>query len=152
MVPIHNGTATSASSSGEMMQHFPTRSAKAMISTSVSYIYDVIGTKLQKKSTIGTINSSRDYVRGIEYKGADIDIIHNGVGYALKSGTNYVYHYNLTDHLGNVRAMLKRGGTATAVDVTQRDNYSLEFRFNCIHELDTFGCISVFIHSGSKKL
>ena len=46
------------------------------------------------------------------------------MGYALKSGTNYVYHYNLADHLGNVRATLKRGSTATAVDVTQRDNYN----------------------------
>ena len=91
--------------------------------TSVSYLYDATGTKLQKKSTIGTVNSSRDYIDGIEYKGADIDIIHNSTGYALKSGTNYVYHYNLTDHLGNVRATLKRGSTATAVDVTQRDNY-----------------------------
>jgi len=91
--------------------------------TSVTYLYDATGTKLQKKSTVGTVNTSRDYVDGIEYNGAEIDIIHNGVGYALKSGSNYVYHYNLTDHLGNVRATLKRGGSATAVDVTQRDNY-----------------------------
>ncbi|WP_447768535.1 DUF6443 domain-containing protein [Sphingobacterium faecium] len=91
--------------------------------TSVTYLYDAIGTKLQKKSTVGTINSSRDYIDGIEYNGTVIDIIHNSVGYALKSGTNYVYHYNLADHLGNVRATLKRGSTATAVDVTQRDNY-----------------------------
>jgi len=91
--------------------------------TSVTYLYDARGTKLQKKSTVGTINESRDYIDGIEYKGTNIDIIHNGVGYALKSGTNYIYHYNLADHLGNVRATLKRGSTATAVDITQRDNY-----------------------------
>ncbi|UZJ64243.1 hypothetical protein OKW96_17950 [Sphingobacterium sp. KU25419] len=91
--------------------------------TSVTYLYDATGTKLQKKSTVGTVNTSRDYVDGIEYNGAEIDIIHNAVGYALRSGTNYVYHYNLTDHLGNVRATLKRGSSATAVDVTQRDNY-----------------------------
>jgi len=91
--------------------------------TSVTYLYNATGTKLQKKSTVGTVNSSRDYIDGIEYNGTVIDIIHNSVGYALKSGTNYVYHYNLTDHLGNVRTTLKRGSTATAVDVTQRDNY-----------------------------
>ena len=39
----------------------------------------------------------------------------------LNSGTNYVYNYNLSDHLGNIRATLKRGSTAIAVDVTQRD-------------------------------
>lgn len=91
--------------------------------TSVTYLYDARGTKLQKKSTVGTINESRDYIDGIEYKGTNIDIIHNGVGYALKSGTNYIYHYNLTDYLGNVRTTLKRGSTTTAVDVTQLDNY-----------------------------
>ncbi|MDH5826433.1 hypothetical protein [Sphingobacterium faecium] len=37
------------------------------------------------------------------------------------SEANAMLHYILIDHLGNVRATLKRGGTATAVDVTQRD-------------------------------
>jgi len=45
------------------------------------------------------------------------------MGYAQKNGTNYVYHYNLKDHLGNIRATLKRGSSATAVDLVQRDNY-----------------------------
>lgn len=93
----------------------------------VAYLYDAAGTKLKKVSKIGTspsiITTTRDYVGGIEYNNGVIDIIHNSVGYALKSGTNYVYHYNLTDHLGNVRTTLKRGSSATAVDIVQRDNY-----------------------------
>ena len=92
--------------------------------TSVSYLYDATGTKLRKSATVGTTTAPvRDYVGGIEYNGSNIDIIHNDVGYALRSGASYVYHYNLTDNLGNVRATLKRGSTATAVDVVQRDNY-----------------------------
>jgi len=96
------------------------------VGTNVSYLYDALGKKLRKTTKIGTntvVTTTRDYVDGIEYNGANIEIIHNGVGYALKNGANYVYHYNLTDHLGNVRATLKRGGTATTVDVVQRDNY-----------------------------
>ncbi len=92
----------------------------------VAYLYDAAGTKLQKVSKIGTtsvITTIRDYVGGIEYNNGAIDIIHNAVGYAQKNGTGYVYHYNLTDHLGNVRASLKRGSSATAVDLVQRDNY-----------------------------
>ncbi len=93
--------------------------------TDVAFLYDAAGVKLQKVSKIGTspniITTTRDYVDGIEYNNGAIDIIHNSEGYAQRNGTNYVYHYNLTDHLGNVRATLKRG--ATAVDVTQRDNY-----------------------------
>ncbi|MDR2271350.1 MAG: RHS repeat-associated core domain-containing protein [Sphingobacterium sp.] len=94
--------------------------------TNVSFLYDATGRKLQKVSKIGTtsvVTTTRDYVGGIEYNNGAIDIIHNSAGYALKSGANYVYHYNLSDHLGNVRATLKRGSSATAVDVIQRDNY-----------------------------
>jgi len=93
----------------------------------VAFLYDVTGTKLQKQSKIGTapniITTTRDYVGGIEYNNGVIDIIHNSEGYAQKNGANYVYHYNLKDHLGNIRATLKRGSSATAVDVVQRDNY-----------------------------
>ncbi|WP_343319405.1 RHS repeat domain-containing protein [Sphingobacterium multivorum] len=91
----------------------------------MAFLYNAAGVKLQKISKIGTspnaITTIRDYVGGIEYNNGAIDIIHNSEGYAQKNGTNYVYHYNLTDHLGNVRATLKRG--ATTIDVAQRDNY-----------------------------
>lgn len=93
----------------------------------VAFLYNAAGVKLQKISKIGPVGSivtaTRDYVGGIEYNNGTIDIIQNAVGYAQKNGTNYVYHYNLTDHLGNVRATLIRGSSATAVDVVQRDNY-----------------------------
>ncbi|MGJ1409049.1 RHS repeat domain-containing protein [Sphingobacterium thalpophilum] len=95
--------------------------------TDVSFLYDATGTKLQKVSKIGTttpIITKRDYVDGIEYNSGTIDIIHNAVGYAMWNGTNYVYHYNLKDHLGSVRATLKRRTNSTSVvDVVQPDNY-----------------------------
>ncbi|MCW8309673.1 RHS repeat-associated core domain-containing protein, partial [Sphingobacterium sp. InxBP1] len=95
--------------------------------TDVAFLYDATGRKLQKVSKIGTttpITTIRDYVDGIEYNNGTIDIIHNPVGYAQLNGTSYVYHYTLTDHLGNVRTTLKRRtGSTTAVDVVQRDNY-----------------------------
>ena len=92
--------------------------------TSVSFLYDALGTKLKKEAKIGTTTTIRDYVDGIEYNNGTIDIIHNSVGYAQLNGTSYVYHYNLTDHLGNVRTTLKRRpGSTTVVDVVQRDNY-----------------------------
>lgn len=94
--------------------------------TNVTFLYDAAGKKLQKLSKIGTTNiitTTRDYLDGIEYNNGTIEIIYNPMGYALKSGTNFIYHYNLTDNLGNVRTTLKRGTSATAVDVLQRDNY-----------------------------
>ncbi|WP_286863367.1 MULTISPECIES: DUF6443 domain-containing protein [Sphingobacterium] len=94
--------------------------------TNVTFLYDATGKKLQKLAKIGTasiVTTTRDYLDGIEYNNGTIEIIYNPIGYALKSGTNFIYHYNLTDNLGNVRTTLKRGTSATAVDVVQRDNY-----------------------------
>ncbi len=91
----------------------------------ISFKYDATGNKLQKVSIIGSgnmITTSRDYINGIEYHNGSIDLIHNSAGYALKSGDQYVYYYNLKDHLGNVRATVMRG-QGGAVDVVQRDNY-----------------------------
>ncbi|MEN5193212.1 DUF6443 domain-containing protein [Sphingobacterium faecium] len=90
---------------------------------SLSYLYDALGNKLRKTATVSSVTTVREYVGGIEYNGANIDIIHFPEGYALKSGATYVYHHNLTDHLGNIRATLKRGATPTTVDVVQRDDY-----------------------------
>ena len=68
----------------------------------LSYTYDASGNKLAKNSS-GTV---RNYVDGIEYKpdGTTIDIIHTEEGVAQNNGSGtYTYHYNLSDHLGNVR-------------------------------------------------
>ncbi|UIR57751.1 RHS repeat-associated core domain-containing protein [Sphingobacterium sp. SRCM116780] len=91
--------------------------------TDVSYLYDAMGTKLRKTAIVSGITTVKEYVGNIEYNGTTIDMIHNSEGYALKSGNNYIYHYNLTDHLDNVRATLKRGSSATTIDLVQRDNY-----------------------------
>lgn len=69
----------------------------------------------------------RDYIGGIEYSktGANastIERIHTEQGYIERSGNAYIYYYNLTDHLGNVRATLQRT-SATAVKVIQNHDY-----------------------------
>ncbi|WP_240618461.1 RHS repeat domain-containing protein [Pedobacter yonginense] len=65
----------------------------------MSYNYDDSGRKLTKNSNC----TIRQYVDGIEYNGNTIDIIHTEEGVAQNNSGNYSYHYNLTDHLGNVR-------------------------------------------------
>ncbi|MBB6238789.1 RHS repeat-associated protein [Pedobacter sp. AK013] len=67
----------------------------------LSYTYDATGKKLVKNSN----GSVRNYIDGIEYKlDGTIDIIHTKEGVAQNNGSGtYTYHYNLSDHLGNVR-------------------------------------------------
>ena len=86
--------------------------------------------KLSRKSTVSGIVSERDYVDGIEYSriGAGsktIDRIATEDGFLLNSGGSYSYYYYLTDHLGNVRVVLKKDGTATApvATVVQKPDY-----------------------------
>ncbi|WP_236582404.1 RHS repeat domain-containing protein [Sphingobacterium spiritivorum] len=64
------------------------------------------------------------YAGGIEYQNGVIELIHTaeGVAYRNANGT-YTYRYNLTDHLGNVRATIYRNPSTNAVEVLQRDDY-----------------------------
>lgn len=95
--------------------------------TSISYLYDALGIKLRKTVITGVVTTVRDYVGGIEYSkmGGDtsaIEMIHTEEGYLQSNGGDYTYHYNLTDHLGNVRATLQRT-SAIAGTVIQKDDY-----------------------------
>lgn len=52
-----------------------------------------------------------------------IEMIHTEEGYLQRNSSNvYSYHYNLKDHLGNVRATLQRT-TATTGTVIQKHDY-----------------------------
>lgn len=82
-------------------------------SHTVTYTYDAAGMKLKKESTEG---ATIDYVGGIHYRDGVLDFVQHAEGRYL-FGTS-AYEYNLTDHLGNVRA------TVNASDsVVQSDDY-----------------------------
>jgi RHS repeat-associated protein len=68
----------------------------------VYYTYNALGVKL-KREVLASGTVTTDYVDGIHYTNGAIDFIQTGEGRARKSGSSYVYEYNLTDHLGNVR-------------------------------------------------
>ncbi|MNK76480.1 RHS Repeat protein [compost metagenome] len=99
-------------------------------SKTVAYTYDALGSKLNRKSTVGGIASQQDYIGGIEYSRSGsaspvIERIATEDGFLLNSSGSYSYYYNLTDHLGNVRSVLKKTGTATApvATVMQKQDY-----------------------------
>jgi len=113
--------------------NLPRTVSKAAAGTSpavtVNYLYDALGTKLRRTATVGTTTTQQDYIGGIEYRKTGtaagvIERISTEEGYLQSSGGTYAYHYNLMDHLGNVRVVLKRGASATAPEVVQRQDYS----------------------------
>ena len=50
-------------------------------------------------------------------------MIHTGEGYLQNNNGTYTYHYNLTDHLGNVRAVLYKNLTSGIVETAQETDY-----------------------------
>ncbi|NQX38363.1 RHS repeat-associated core domain-containing protein [Pedobacter steynii] len=89
------------------------------IGLSVNYTYDATGAKLRKVS--GT--ETTDYLDGIQYKNGTIDFIQVEDGIARLNGSTYSYEYNLSDHLGNVRATVYRNPNGNLTEAIQRDNY-----------------------------
>ncbi|MCW8309701.1 hypothetical protein K7A41_00505, partial [Sphingobacterium sp. InxBP1] len=96
----------------------------------IAYTYDALGGKLNRKSSVGGIETQQDYIGGIEYSRSGtaspvIERIATEEGFLLNSSGTYSYYYNLTDHLGNVRSVLKKTGTATApvATVMQKQDY-----------------------------
>jgi len=85
----------------------------------IAYAYSAGGEKLKKTS--GT--TVTDYVGGIQYENGSIDFIQTEEGMAKRIGTDYVYQYNLTDHLGNVRVTFNRNPSTGLVQKLQEDNY-----------------------------
>ncbi|PRD47207.1 RHS repeat domain-containing protein, partial [Sphingobacterium haloxyli] len=91
-----------------------------------------------------------DYVSGIEYKkvgsaASAIEMIHTEEGYLQRNAnTNtYTYHYNLTDHLGNVRATLQQ----TTGDVIQKHDY---YPFGKAKALVTSG-VNKYLYNGKEQ-
>lgn len=86
----------------------------------VSYTYDATGKKLRKQSAAGTV----DYLDGIQYKtNGQIDFIQTEEGVARNNTGTYSYEYNLSDHLGNVRATFYQNPNSHLLEVIQRDDY-----------------------------
>lgn len=80
----------------------------------VDYTYSAGGQKLTKQ----TVNEVRQYVDGIEYNGATIDLLHTESGIARNNGGVYTYEFFLTDQQGNNRIVHDAAGV-----VLQQQDY-----------------------------
>ncbi|SMC74836.1 DUF6443 domain-containing protein [Pedobacter africanus] len=117
-----NGNATTDGRKGVTIGYnilnLPSTVSKSGLS--MSYTYDAAGNKLKK---VSSDEATSDYVGGIQYTGGAIDFIITEEGKARNNGGTYVYEYNLTDHLGNVRYTFNQHPTTGAVQGLQSNNY-----------------------------
>lgn len=87
----------------------------------LAYTYDATGQKLKKVNS--TTATTTDYAGGIQYTNGAIEFIQTEEGLARNSSGNYSYEYNLSDHLGNVRATFYKNPGSQLLEVLQRDDY-----------------------------
>jgi len=121
----------------------------------VSYLYDALGRKLRKTATVGItvtpVTTVHEYVGNIEYEGATIAAakiqrISTEDGFLHNNNGTYSYHYNVTDHLGNTRLVIKRGGSATTRAVVQKQDY---YPFGKTKGIVT-GSINKYLYNGKE--
>jgi RHS repeat-associated protein len=106
---------------------------------SLSYTYDATGRRL-KKTANGAV---RNYIDGIEYNtDGTIDFIKTEAGIARKSGNAYIYEYNLTDHLGNVRYSFNQDGAKL-----QQDDY---YAFGMKRNTFASGVKNKYLYNGKE--
>jgi RHS repeat-associated protein len=88
----------------------------------IEWTYDANGTKLTKvTSTSGVVNTTKNYVSGIEYAGVNLDAIYFSEGRLTPNGASFYYEYTVKDHLGNARISFRANGTA--ISILQENHY-----------------------------
>ena len=95
---------------------------------SLSFDYDASGIKLKKTTYTKATNVSKttDYLGGYQYEAGALQFFPHPEGYVKLDGINYVYVYNYTDQVGDVRlsyADLDKNGSVTKAEIIEESNY-----------------------------
>ncbi|CAN5467841.1 hypothetical protein BH09BAC6_BH09BAC6_07720 [soil metagenome] len=101
-----------------------------LTSKTLYYIYDATGRKLERIAKTGpTVLDDRSYDNGFEYNSNTLEFVHTPAGRSLAptgSAVAYSFEYQLTDHLGNVRASFNdanNDGILANNEITQTADY-----------------------------
>ncbi|MDN5203083.1 DUF1593 domain-containing protein [Fulvivirgaceae bacterium BMA10] len=102
----------------------------------ILYTYDAAGTKLRKEVIEGATTTITDYVSGVHYTKVNsetgaLQFAQTHEGRVVKEDNGaYTYEYNLTDHLGNVRATFTTDQSDDVYQATMEDvNASTESQY-----------------------
>lgn len=104
--------------------NLPTMATKT--GTTISYTYDAQGRKLRSQGALNP-GQVQDYLQGIEYADGILIRIQTSEGYIHMDGSTPIPHYDLKDHLGNVRAVLIPSASGFTT-LQQQDYYPFGLR------------------------
>src|SRR5690606_27696872 len=102
----------------------------------ISYIYDASGVNTNKEVNDGTQINTTAYRDGFQYSNNSLEFFPTAEGYVKttrqsRSGYDFNYVFNHTDHLGNIRVRYTQHPETGATEILQEDHY---YPFGLKHE------------------
>ncbi|MEO8234766.1 MAG: DUF6443 domain-containing protein [Flavobacterium sp.] len=89
----------------------------------IVYIYNALGSKVQKVVTQGATVTTTDYLTGYQYKNNVLQFFPTSEGYVAKNGALYSYVYQYKDHLGNARLSYTKNTTTGVLDIIEESHF-----------------------------
>jgi RHS repeat-associated protein len=92
----------------------------------INYVYDAVGTKLQKNVVTKFEVRTTDYAGGFIYENHEMKFLSQPEGYVANNAGIFSYIYQYKDHLGNVRLSYGDGnndGIVNNADIVEENNY-----------------------------
>ncbi|HKG05944.1 MAG TPA: RHS repeat-associated core domain-containing protein, partial [Pedobacter sp.] len=115
--------------------------------SSLTYTYDVDGTKLKKLVT-GANALNNEYISGIHYENAVLKFVQTAEGRVLRSSaTDYKYEYAVGDHLGNGRVYFEVDTANVATRKQEVDYYA----FGMEIERQISSPKNLYLYNGKEK-
>ncbi|WP_166923479.1 DUF6443 domain-containing protein [Flavobacterium poyangense] len=92
----------------------------------ITYVYDALGTKLQKTVANKFEIRTTDYANGFQYNNDALQFLPQSEGYVFHNEGVFNYIYQYKDHLGNIRLSYQdknNNGAVNTSEIVQENNY-----------------------------
>lgn len=91
--------------------------------SSIDYIYNAVGHKLEKKVVEGASTITTNYSDGFQYKDNVLKFFPTSEGYVTNNNNVFSYVFQYKDHLGNIRLSYAKNPTTQDIEIIEENNY-----------------------------
>lgn len=91
--------------------------------STIEYIYNADGVKLEKIVTQGTTVATTKYLQGFQYLNDIIQFFPHAEGFVARQGNIFKYVFQYKDHLGNIRLSYGKNNTTLDPEVIEEIHY-----------------------------